>query len=445
MVRAGLFILSGNAATSLMLLVRNLLVARLIPVTDYGIAATFAIAMAAVEMASALGLQQQIVQARDGDDPRFQAALQGFQVLRGALAAAALFFLATPLAGFLGVPEVAWAYQLLACVPLLNALQHFDIHRLNREMVFAPVVLTGAVPALVSLILVWPLAAWLQDYRVMLWAIIAQAVLMTLFSHLTARRRYALVWDRAVMGESLRFGWPLLVNGLLLFVVFQGDKLIIGRVMGMEVLALFAMGVTLTLTPSLVMAKSAQNFLLPQLSQAADPTDLARVTLETGILMAVVLTCGLVLCGPWLIDLILGAKYADLTPLLLWFALLQALRVLKAGPAIVAMAAGETSNAMWANLVRIAVLPLVWWLAVAGMKLELLIGVGILGEALGYGVALGLLMRRCAFDIRPVLLGHLGLALVLGVAVMGGGWVTLLAAGGFALWTLPHLRAHIRR
>ncbi|MEL6517080.1 MAG: oligosaccharide flippase family protein, partial [Pseudomonadota bacterium] len=112
MLKAGLTILSGNAAASLLLLLRNLGVAALIPVADYGIAATFAIAMAVVEMATDLGLHQQIVQSDKGEEPRFQAALQGFQVLRGILAGMVLFLLAPALAGFMGVPEVAWAYQL---------------------------------------------------------------------------------------------------------------------------------------------------------------------------------------------------------------------------------------------------------------------------------------------------------------------------------------------
>ena len=43
MIRKALALLSGNAFGSLMLLVRNLVVARLISVEDYGIAATFAI------------------------------------------------------------------------------------------------------------------------------------------------------------------------------------------------------------------------------------------------------------------------------------------------------------------------------------------------------------------------------------------------------------------
>lgn len=448
MLKTGLLILSGNAATSLLLLARNLLVARLIPVADYGVAATFAIAMALVEMASTLGLQQQIVQAKDAE-PRFQAALQGFQVLRGVIAGIALFALAGPLATFMGVGQVAWAYQVLAVVPVLNALQHFDIHRLNRDMVFGPAVLTGLLPALVSFIIIWPLAAYFGDYRVMLWTIVVQAALMAGLSHVTAQRPYRLVFDTGIMGDSLRFGWPLLVNGILLFVVFQGDKIIVGRVMGMEALALFALAFTLTLTPTLVMAKSAQNFFLPQLSRATGDAfdNLARVTVETSLMMGSVLVVAVVLAGPPLVAVVLGVKYTALGPLLVWLAIAQAVRVIKAGPAIVALSKGETTNAMLANIPRILLLPVIWWAAVQGAGLVTLIWIGIAGEVAGYALALWLLVRRCSFDLRPVIAGHLGLTLVLVIAALGGAWiwVTLPLAFLLALWTLHHLRGHIRR
>ena len=40
--------------------------------------------------------------------------------------------------GFMGVPEAAWAYRILAFMPLVRAFTHFDIWRLNRQMVFWP-------------------------------------------------------------------------------------------------------------------------------------------------------------------------------------------------------------------------------------------------------------------------------------------------------------------
>ena len=373
---------------SLLLLARNLIIARLIPVEDYGVAATFAVAMAVVEMASAFGLQQQIVQSKEGDDPKFQAGLQGFQLLRGVISGVILFLLAGPLAAFLGIPEVAWAYQVLALVPVLNALQHFDIHRLTRAMQFKALLLTGSLPALISLIAVWPLVTVFGNWQVMLWALLLQAALAALVSHICAERRWQLSLDRAILAKSMRFGWPLLLNSILMFLVFQGDKLIVGRLQGMEALAVFSMGVTLLLTPTLVFAKSAQNLFLPKLSAAQeDPEAFARIAqrcLQTVALAALALVLGTLLLGGPVVHLLLGEKYAPLLPLLIWFAISQALRMAKAGPAIVALALGQTSNALWANVLRSLCLPLAWVVAERGGSLLDILLIATLGEVWGW-------------------------------------------------------------
>lgn len=418
MVRIALLILSGNAFTSLLLLARNLIVARLIPVTDYGIASTFAIIMAVVEMMSALGLQQQIIQSKEGDDPHFQAALQGFQLLRGIISGIALFAIAGPVAQVMGIMEVVWAYQLLAAVPVLNALTHFDIHRLNRSMVFGPMILTGVLPALVSMLAVWPLAAWLGDYRVMLYSIVVQAALGAVTSHLVARRPYRVTLDRAIMYRSLHFGWPILINGFLMFLVFNGEKAIIGRELGMEALAIFAMGITLTLTPTLVLAKTAANLFLPQLSEAAVRTgeDFNRrtvVTLQAILSMSLFVLCCTILLGPPFVHLLLGEKYAPLLPLMGGLAILQALRVFKAGPAIVALAIGQTTNPMIANIPRVLVLPLCWYVAAGSGDIFMVIWVATLGEFAGYLTALLLLRRSVGLFQRGVVLPHLAATLVL--------------------------------
>lgn len=432
-----------------MLLARNLLVARLIPFEDYGIAATFAVAMAVVEMASQFGLQQMIVQAHEGDDPKFQAALQGFQVLRGVIAGVALFVFADTVATFLKIPDVAWAYQVMALVPVLNALQHFDIHRLNREKRFLPMVMTSAVPALVSLLAILPLAAWMNDYRVMLYALIVQAVVAVAISHLMAERPYRMSLDRAIIGQALSFGWPLLVNGVLLFATFQGDKIIVARELGMAPLAVFAMGVTLTLTPTLVMSKSAQNLFLPDMSRAAKIRDtepaeftklsqaMMQITMVNGALVVVTI----LLFGPWLILTLLGTKFESLLPILILFAVQQGLRVLKTGPNSIALACGDTVNAMLSNFIRVLSLPVAWW-AVAhnGGGLVTLLVIAIGAEALGFVVAVMLVRWRFALSVRrnlPVL----GIGTAIMVAATSTAFASSTTSVFGAYWASPVLLA----
>lgn len=407
MFRSALLILSGSAFTSLMTLVRNLLVARLISVEDYGVAATFAISMAIVEMMSMLGLQQMIVQDKDGNDPEMQAALQGFQLLRALVAGLALFFLAGPLARFLGIPEIAWAYQLLALVPVLNGLMHFDIYRMTRRMNYRPAILSRAVPALISVLLVWPLYQYLGDYRVMLYAVLAQWIMSVGISHLVAERRFRLVFDRGVMARGLRFGWPLLVNGILLFAVFHGEKLIVGREMGMAVLAIFAMGFTLTLTPTLVLAGSTQAFLLPQLSAAKESAaqfrHLATATLQFSIVNGLLLLIGVMLFGVPVVRGLLGDKYEPLVPFLLWLAILHGIRVFKAGGGVVALSQAKTENAMLANMFRVLSLPISWYVAVSGGSLLDIIWIATGAEICGYAASLALVSYRLKLPLQPMI------------------------------------------
>jgi O-antigen/teichoic acid export membrane protein len=432
-----LLILSGNAVTSLLTLVRNLLVARLIPVEDYGVAATFAVVMAFVEMISAFGLQQMVVQSRT-DDPDWQAALQGFQVLRAVVPAAILFFAATPIATFLNVPEVAWAYQVLALAPLMNGLVHLDIFRLNRKMVYLPGVTATAGAAFFALLAVGPLYLAFGDYRVMLFSLILQFTLMAGISIVVSERAYRLRLDRAVIAEAVRFGWPLLINGMLLFVVLNGEKLVVGRELGMAALAIFAMGFTLTLTPTLVVAKSIQSFLLPQLSAVQDDDarfqPLARTTIEASLFNGVFLVVAVVLVGEPFVQLVLGEKYAALVPLMVWLAVLHGIRIFKIGGAVVALARGRTSNAMVANSFRVLSLPLSWWVAVETGDLLVVIWIATAGEALGVFASLILTQWRAGVRLKPLRPVFASVTLLLLAAV-------LFAAHG----DLPALEAAVPR
>ena len=448
MLRKALLVVSGNALASILSLVRNLIIARMIPLEDFGIAATFMILVSIVEMVSTFGLQQQIVQARDGDDPRLQAALQGFHVFRGALAALAILALAGPIARFMNLPEVAWAYQLLALVPLLNSLQSFDIYRFTRQMRFGPMLLTGVVPGAMALVMIWPLTAWTDGYRVMLYSILIQWFVALIMSHLVAERAYRLSFDSAMIRRSLAFGWPLMVNSLLLFGVFNGDRIIVGRELGPAELAIFSMGMTLTLTPTLILARSMQNLFLPKISEIdrgapggeARFTRFAAVVIEAHMLIGLILTVGAVLFGPFLVDLLLGEKYAALSGFIVWFAAMQGLRIFKGGPSVIAVARGRTENAMIANIVRVALLPLAWWVAIRTGSFEGVILVAIAGETVGCIVSFLVLRWRINLGLSSfVLPGLLSLSCIgLAISMRGhdgiGGpiWIAILCLASFA-------------
>jgi O-antigen/teichoic acid export membrane protein len=440
--RTAFLVLSGNMVTAVLTLVRNLLIARLIPVADYGIAATFAVVMALIDMITAFGLQQQIIQSKR-EDVGWTAALQGFQFLRAAISAAVLFMAAGPIAEFLGVPEVSWTYQVLAIALILNGTVHLDIYRMNRRMVYGPMILSSTLPAFVSLLAVWPLYLLFGDYRVMLGAILLQSTLMAAISAVVSERAYRMSLDRGVIRQALSFGWPLMVNNILLFMVMHGEKLVVGRELGMEALAIFAMGFTLTMTPTLVMAKSIQSFFLPQLSAVQEDDarfqPLARATIEANLFNGTLLVVGVLLLGAPFVEWTLGDKYAALVPLLVWMAILQALRVFKAGGAVVSLARARTENAMVANSFRVLSLPLSWWAAIETGDLVLVIWIAIGGEALGVVASLVLARVRAGVRLRALRAAFTWTALLLAAATLFAAYPDLALLAPVPRWSLAAL------
>ena len=407
MFRLALIILSGSMLGSLLGLVRSIVVAHMISVTDFGIASTFALSLSVVEMISALGLQQQIVQHQDGDQPHYQAALQALHATRALFSSALLLLMAGPIATFFNIPEVAWAFRVMAVVPVLNGLTHMDQDRVKRRMRYMPSILVSVLSMLISLAMVWPLSRIVGDYRVMLYAAVGQNVAMMVISHLVAERPYRWVFSREIIVGSMRFGWPILVNAILLFVVFNGERVIVGRELGVAALAVFSMAFTLVLTPTLVMEGSAQSFFLPQLSAAREDRDrfahLSMTVLQCHLLFAALIVTGVALLGAPVIHLLLGPKYAAAIPILTWLALMQGVRVAKGGSSAPTLACGYSENGLVASLMRAALLPVAWYVVAEGGDLLHVIWLGILGEVGGYVAGLLLARYRLHLSLRPLL------------------------------------------
>jgi O-antigen/teichoic acid export membrane protein len=405
MFRNVILIFSGNIFSSIMGLVRNLIIARLLTVEHFGIASTFAISMSIVEMLTTLGLHQLIIQDNNGDDPKLQAGLQGFHLLRGAFSSSLLFLLAKPIASFMGTEDIAWAYQLLAFIPVLNGLVHFDIYRLQRQLNYIPSILCSTVPALLSVLLIWPLYMIFEDYRVMLGIILAQALATMIVSHLFSQRRYHVILNKDIITHAVRFGWPLLINSILIFFVFQGEKIIVGREIGLEALAIFSMGFTLTLWPAMLLANSIQSIFLPLLSESKDTKpefqSIAMVTLQAHFALGALFVTGGVLLGPTLVSYLLGEKYAPLVALFPWLVVLQAMRLMEGGSSIIALAAGRTGVSAVANLVRISVMPFSWYVASTTGDLHLIIWFAIGSELTGLMVSLFMMRRQVNISVAP--------------------------------------------
>lgn len=444
--------------------VRLAILARILDSEDLGVAVTFSMTIIMLDMISNVSLNRLIVQSKAGDRASFLEMLHLIEACRGLFGALALFFLAWPISHFFRIPDARWAFHLLAIVPLLRGLVNLDIYRFERKMDFRPRITADVVPQVLITIAAWPIAAWLRDYSALLWLLLVKALLTLVASHLLAGRRYRWSWDSSLRVEIQRFGLPLLVNGLLLYLITQGDRFIVGNQYGMSHLAVYTVSASLALAPGEVVRHITRSIMLPLLSRHLEvPRRFRQIYLrcrESLTVLSGLISGLLVIMGGALLVGIFGDRYAAGVPLILPLAIAGGLWIVRAAPTTAVMATGSTARVMTATIVRslglglaalaaIAGLPLVWlaWSAVVGELLALVAADRMLarypngavtGKYLWAGLVWVLVLVTCLW-LRPTSAepGDLGRVL------SGGLFVILWLAASFALF--DHLRGDALR
>ncbi len=364
-------------------LLRNLLLARLLGVEEIGKLMLLALALRLVEMGSDLSLERLMAQAQDGGGLRLQRNLQGAALLRGLASALLILLLAWPFSASLGDGPSPASFAYLSLIPLLRSVMHLDYRRYERSFRFRSALIVDGASALLALAAA-PLAAGaVGDHRAILLIATLQAAAALLLSHLVATRRYRLAFDRAEFLRIWRFGAPLFLNGLLIFAVFQGDRLIVAYGYGWADVGRYAIALQLALLPTQMLARTGQSLLLPLFRRALAAGSFPWVVAKARGLflgLSILFLFGYVLLADPILGLLYGTEFRVGSGLAWAFALLGALRLIRAPLSLTAIALGLTRLPLRANLWRVVALLPAIAVTISGQALILIALCGAAGE-----------------------------------------------------------------
>lgn len=364
-------------------LIRNVIVARLLVPEDFGIAATFALAMAMFEMISNLSVDRLLVQAEDGDQPIFQATAHSVLIARGLLIAVLLLLFSAPITLAFQIPHARWAFQCLALVPLIRGFMHLDTKRRHRRYAFGSDMASELVPQVIILLCAWPFAYWFRDYSTMLWLIILQAACATAMTHLLRERPYQLRWNSVYAKRISDFGWPLMLNGAVMFFVAQGDRVIVGGKYSMTDLGAYSVATMLVVAVSTAFAKMGGNLFLPLLSEARNNrtnfANLYQVVLSAYCLVSVLMSIFFIVCGTRCVEMLYGSRYSMAGTVIVWIAISQAFNLMKATAIVAAFANADSKAALYCNMAGslgtvLALIAAIWSLDIIYIPMAVLVG-----------------------------------------------------------------------
>jgi O-antigen/teichoic acid export membrane protein len=441
-LKGGLKLGTGQVVTQVCGFLRSVILGRLISPANFGIAATFAMTFYLLDMISNLAADTLLIQSQEGDNPSFENTAHLWQAGRGFVNAILLFVIAGRASYLFGAPQARWAFQTLALVPLIGGFTHFDKSRVQRGMKFGPSVRVDVSSSILVTLAALPLALWLRDYSAMLWVLVLQAAATVAASHWVAERRYGWAWDPRYARNILAFGWPLTINGLLMFLIFQGDRFVIGAAnhifrkttYSLADLGVYSITFALTMAPTMMVTKVTSSLFLPLLSKVQNVRaqfDQRYVSCcQILSLMAAAISISFMVSGGWLVTLVYGQKYAAAASFVGWLGAMWALRIFRVGPTLAAMALGDTENAMVSNIARTTAFLGVPVVAATAHGLAWIAACGFGGELLAMATCVWRLEHKhavpAAICFKPAAVAAAGMAVAAGLAAAGvekAGWV----------------------
>ncbi|MEM8628244.1 MAG: oligosaccharide flippase family protein [Pseudomonadota bacterium] len=433
----GALLISGFAVAQACAFARNALLGQMLSKGDFGIAATITLTLQLVETLSDLGNDRLIVQSRRGDEPGMLALTHLTWVVRGVILAALIYLAAGPITSLFAIPQARNAFEIAALVPLIKGFVHLDFRWHQRLLNNLPYAAYEVAPQALALCIIMPVLIIVPDFNAVPWIILSGAVTSVVVSHACAKHPYRIALARQYVTETLAFGWPIWLSALPLIAVYQGDRILVGTLLGMEDLAAFTAAFMLTMVPGLLAAKVANALYLPILSAQRDDTARFAQTFatmsEATAAVAAAYVVGFAIAGSTVLALAFGPNYAGLEHLIIALAVMWALRMFQSVPGMALMAEGTTRPFLVAGIIRAIGLPLAAIMGFNGYGLVGMAWAGVVAEAAS------LIYVVLRIGLRD---GGLGRAMQRPVALLAGVCAVASALAVMEPWTTHAATQH---
>lgn len=411
-VSSGLLLTIGQGGAQLLSLLRNAIYGHFLSPEDFGVAATFAITISAIEMASDMGADKLLVQSKDGNNGALQSTAHFYNVIRGLIGSLFIYFLSPYIIDSFNIKGAEWAFNILSAVVFIRGFIHLDMKRFHREMKFIPFVMTEFISQMLTALLVYPFVLYYRNYDAVIYLILLHALFYVLMSHLYSRRKYELKFNLYYFKKIIEFGWPLILNGVLMYIIMQGDKLIIGGNYNVATLGIYSAAFMISMVPALLIIKSMTSVILPLFSKQQNNFDklyshYLAVT-NVVIFIAFVYSITFIMFGDLILSIVFGEQYYGYDKLMAALGIMWSFRIIRVASTLLAMAKGSTKVALVANCFRALVLGIVVFFAIKGYPIEFIAYCGCAGEILAILVSILLIkyrfnVRLSAFFVRLVL------------------------------------------
>ncbi|MFM6190787.1 oligosaccharide flippase family protein, partial [Planktothrix sp.] len=228
------------------------------------------------------GIRPSIIRSQRGDDPEFLNTAWTIQVFRGLGLWIICLLITVPLAKFYNEPELLWITPIVGFRTVIAGFESTSLASLNRHLNLKTLTIYDFIVQGLSLgvMILW---AWISPN---IWALIVGVLISSLFGlirshYLNTGMPNRFAWDQSALKELISFGRWIFVSTVMTFLASQSDRLILGKLLTLEMLGVYTVAFALADLPKSLMQAVMGKVVFPVISKQLD---LPRSQLRQNIL-----------------------------------------------------------------------------------------------------------------------------------------------------------------
>lgn len=377
----------------------NLILTRLLFPEAFGLMAIVYVIVAAVRSLSDLGINAAIVQNENGSDPLFLNTAWSLQIIRGLLLTLLIWALAVPMADFYEQPQLV---QLLPVIGLSALVEGFNSTRLaeaQRNLRLGRVTVLELANQIIGLGTTIVLAVLFKSVWALVFGYLIGITAMTILSHIMlSGHANRIAFHGPFVRNILSFGTFVFLSTTASFLLTQGDRIILGKLISLENLGFYTIAYFLATVPVVLSQALSSKVVFPLYSRRSpweSETNRQNIFKMRRLITAATLF-GLMFfafIGEPLVKLLYDSRYQDAGPLVSLLAIAHMPLIIVSSYIHLALAAGHSG--------RFAFITSVFAVSQIGSMLILGSWFGLYGVISGLAVAPVLAYPILVWMIRP--------------------------------------------
>jgi O-antigen/teichoic acid export membrane protein len=394
-IRGGFWVLALRATSQLFVLGRIVILARLLSPDDFGLMGVALLSMSVLETLSYTGFDSALIQRKGNVDDSLNAAWT-VGLVRGAAISGILLLFAPLIATFFRSPGTTAIIQVVGLSAAIQATENIGVLYFEKELDFRKRFVFEATGLVASFVTAVVLALVWSNVWALVVALLVKSVVTVISSYAISsyRPRLDFAWDKA--RELWGYGKWVQGSRILLFLVTEGDDIIVGRLLGTTQLGYYQMAFRISNLPATEIAHTINRVTFPAYAKIQDDLGKLRAafvkTLGFTAFLAVPVSTLIVVLAEDLTLVLLGEAWLPIVAPMQVIAITGLLRAIAATTNAVFQAVKQPQiDTRWA-FVRFAIM--------AVLIVPLTLRFGIVGAAVS--VLVGMAFSTTAFCIQVI-------------------------------------------